>query len=55
MGLAIAAVINGYTCILTTTDKESKEKVDALSAIGAQVIVCPTNVGPEDPSFYYSV
>lgn len=55
MGLAIAAVIKGYTCIFTTTDKQSKEKIDALRAFGAQVIVCPTNVDPEDPRSYYSV
>lgn len=55
MGLAIAAVIKGYKCIFTTTDKQSKEKVDALRAFGAEVIVCPTNVDPEDPSSYYSV
>ncbi|HXE30535.1 MAG TPA: pyridoxal-phosphate dependent enzyme [Terriglobales bacterium] len=55
MGLAIAAVIKGYRCIFTTTDKQSKEKVDALRAFGAEVIVCPTNVDPEDPRSYYSV
>lgn len=55
MGLAIAAVIKGYKCIFTTTDKQSKEKVDALKAFGAQVIVCPTDVEPEDPRSYYSV
>lgn len=55
MGLAIAAVIKGYKCIFTTTDKQSKEKVDALRAFGAEVIVCPTNVEPEDPRSYYSV
>jgi cystathionine beta-synthase len=55
MGLAIAAVIKGYKCIFTTTDKQSKEKVDALQAFGAEVIVCPTNVEPEDPRSYYSV
>jgi cystathionine beta-synthase len=55
MGLAIAAVIKGYRCIFTTTDKQSKEKVDALKAFGAEVIVCPTNVEPEDPRSYYSV
>ena len=49
MGLAIAAVIKGYKCIFTTTDKQSKEKVDALRAFGAEVIVCPTDVEPEDP------
>src|SRR5512142_2697001 len=55
MGLALAAVVKGYKCIFTTTDKQSKEKVDALKAFGAQVIVCPTNVDPEDPRSYYSV
>ncbi|HQQ95098.1 MAG TPA: pyridoxal-phosphate dependent enzyme [Bacteroidia bacterium] len=55
MGLAIAAVIKGYKCIFTTTDKQSKEKVDALRAFGAEVIVCPTDVDPEDPRSYYSV
>ena len=55
MGLAIGAVIKGYKCIFTTTDKQSKEKVDALRAFGAEVIVCPTNVEPEDPRSYYSV
>jgi cystathionine beta-synthase len=53
--LAIAAVVKGYKCIFTTTDKQSKEKVDALRAFGAEVIVCPTNVEPEDPRSYYSV
>jgi len=55
MGLAIAAVVKGYRCIFTTTDKQSKEKVDALQAFGAEVIVCPTDVDPEDPRSYYSV
>ncbi|MFN4971459.1 MAG: pyridoxal-phosphate dependent enzyme [Bacteroidota bacterium] len=55
MGLAIAAVIKGYRCIFTTTDKQSREKVDALKAFGAEVIVCPTDVDPEDPRSYYSV
>jgi len=55
MGLAIAAVIKGYKCIFTTTDKQSKEKIDALKAFGAEVIVCPTDVEPEDPRSYYSV
>ncbi len=55
MGLAIAAVIKGYKCIFTTTDKQSKEKVDALKAFGAEVVVCPTDVEPEDPRSYYSV
>ncbi|MGH9175416.1 MAG: PLP-dependent cysteine synthase family protein, partial [Vicinamibacterales bacterium] len=55
MGLAMAAVVKGYKCVFTTTDKQSKEKVDALKAFGAEVIVCPTNVDPEDPRSYYSV
>jgi cystathionine beta-synthase len=55
MGLAIAAVIKGYKCVFTTTDKQSPEKADALKAFGAEVIICPTNVDPEDPRSYYSV
>jgi cystathionine beta-synthase len=55
MGLAIAAVVRGYRCIFTTSDKQSKEKIDLLKALGAEVIVCPTNVEPEDPRSYYSV
>src|SRR6201997_4694745 len=55
MGLALAAIIKGYKCIFATTDKQSKEKVDILKAVGAEVIVCPTNVDPEDPRSYYSV
>ena len=55
MGLAIAAVVRGYKCVFTTTDKQSKEKIDALKVFGAEVIVCPTNVDPEDPRSYYSV
>ncbi|NUQ11928.1 MAG: pyridoxal-phosphate dependent enzyme [Gemmatimonadaceae bacterium] len=55
MGLAIAAIVKGYKCIFTTTDKQSREKVDALRAFGAEVIVCPTDVDPEDPRSYYSV
>lgn len=55
MGLALAAIVKGYKCIFTTTDKQSKEKVDILKAVGAEVIVCPTNVDPEDPRSYYSV
>ncbi|NND04867.1 MAG: pyridoxal-phosphate dependent enzyme [Saprospiraceae bacterium] len=55
MGLAIAACVKGYKCIFTTNDKQSKEKIDILKAHGAEVIVCPTNVGPDDPRSYYSV
>jgi cystathionine beta-synthase len=55
MGLALAAAVRGYRCVFTTTDKQSKEKIDLLRAVGAEVIVCPTNVEPEDPRSYYSV
>ena len=55
MGLALAACVKGYKCIFVTTDKQSKEKADILKAVGAEVIVCPTNVLPEDPMSYYSV
>lgn len=55
MGLALAAVVKGYKCIFTTTDKQSKEKMDVLRAVGAEVIICPTNVVPEDSRSYYSV
>ncbi len=55
MGLALAAIQKGYRCIFTTTDKQSKEKADILKALGAEVIICPTNVEPEDPKSYYSV
>ena len=55
MGLAIVTAVRGYRCIFTTTDKQSKEKIDALKAFGAEVIVCPTNVDPEDPRSYYAV
>ena len=54
MGLALAACVKGYKCIFTTTDKQSKEKADILKAVGAEVIVCPTNVEPEDPRSYMS-
>src|SRR4029077_52316 len=55
MGLALVAIAKGYKCIFTTTDKQSKEKADILKAFGAEVIVCPTNVDPDDPRSYYSV
>src|SRR4051812_35863295 len=55
MGLAIVAAVRGYRCVFTTTDKQSKEKIDALRAFGAEVVVCPTNVDPEDERSYYSV
>ena len=54
-GLAIAAIAKGYKCIFTTTDKQSPEKADVLRALGAEVVVCPTNVAPDDPRSYYSV
>ena len=54
-GLAIAAIAKGYRCIFTTTDKQSREKVDVLRGLGAEVLVCPTNVEPDDPRSYYSV
>ncbi len=54
-GLAIAAIAKGYRCIFTTTDKQSREKVDVLRALGAEVLICPTNVEPDDPRSYYSV
>jgi len=55
MGLVLAAIVKGYKCIFTTTDKQSKEKLDILRAMGAEVYVCPTNVEPDDPRSYYSV
>ena len=55
MGLALAAIAKGYRCIFTLADKQSQEKIDILRAVGAEVIVCPTNVSPEDPRSYYSV
>ncbi|MEM8889618.1 MAG: pyridoxal-phosphate dependent enzyme [Bacteroidota bacterium] len=55
MGLALAAIVKGYRCIFTMADKQSQEKIDILRAVGAEVVVCPTNVEPEDPRSYYSV
>ena len=55
MGLALAAVAKGYKCIFTMADKQSQEKIDILRAVGAEVVVCPTNVTPDDPRSYYSV
>lgn len=55
MGLALAAIVKGYKCIFVTNSKQSKEKNDILKAVGAEVIVCPTDVTPEDPRSYYSV
>jgi len=55
MGLALTAIAKGYRCIFTMADKQSQEKIDILRAVGAEVIVCPTNVAPDDPRSYYSV
>ncbi len=55
MGLALAAVAKGYKCIFTMADKQSQEKINILRSVGADVVVCPTNVEPEDPKSYYSV
>ena len=55
MGLALAAIVKGYKCIFVISDKQSKEKMDILRAVGAEVVVCPTNVEPNDPRSYYSV
>ena len=55
MGLALASIVKGYKLICVSNDKQSKEKFDVLKAVGAKVIVCPTNVKPDDPRSYYSV
>ena len=55
MGLALACAVKGYQLICTMSDKQSKEKIDILRAVGAEVYVCPTNVEPEHPDSYYSV
>ncbi|WP_053977392.1 PLP-dependent cysteine synthase family protein [Mangrovimonas xylaniphaga] len=55
MGLALAAIVKGYKCIFVINDKQSKEKMDVLRAMGAEVVVCPTAVAPDDPQSYYSV
>ena len=55
MGLALVAIVKGYKCIFVMSDKQSKEKIDILRAVGAKVVVCPTNVEPDDPRSYYSV
>ncbi len=55
MGLALTAIAKGYKCIFTISDKQSQEKINILRALGAEVVVCPTNVSPEDPRSYYSV
>ncbi|MDO5980131.1 pyridoxal-phosphate dependent enzyme [Flavivirga spongiicola] len=54
MGLALAAIVKGYKMICVISDKQSKEKMDILRAVGSKVVVCPTNVEPEDPKSYYS-
>lgn len=55
MGLALASIVKGYQCVFVMSDKQSKEKIDILKAVGAEVVVCPANVEPEDPKSYYSV
>ena len=55
MGLALAAIVKGYNCIFVLSDKQSKEKMDILKAVGAEVVVCPTDVAPDDPRSYYPV
>lgn len=55
MGLALAAIVKGYKCVFVISDKQSKEKMDILRAVGAKVVVCPTDVEPTDPRSYYSV
>ncbi len=55
MGLALAAIKKGYKCVFTVSDKQSQEKIDVLRALGAEVVICPTNVTPDDPRSYYSV
>jgi len=55
LGLALVAIVRGYKCIFTTTDKQSKSKVDLMRALGAEVKICPTDVEPDDPRSYYSV
>ena len=55
MGLALAAIVKGYKMVCVMSDKQSKEKIDILKAVGSKVVVCPTNVAPDDPQSYYSV
>lgn len=55
MGLALAAIVKGYKCVFVMADKQSKEKADILKAVGAEVVVCPSDVEPNDPRSYYSV
>ncbi|MBO2544315.1 cystathionine beta-synthase [Salegentibacter agarivorans] len=54
MGLALAAIVKGYKMVCVLSDKQSKEKIDILKAVGCEVVVCPTDVAPEDPQSYYS-
>ncbi len=54
MGLALAAIVKGYRMVCVINDKQSKEKIDILRAVGSKVVVCPTNVEPDDPKSYYS-
>jgi len=54
MGLALAAIVKGYKMICVISDKQSKEKIDVLKAVGCEVVVCPTDVAPDDPQSYYS-
>src|SRR5690625_999938 len=54
MGLALAAIVKGYKMVCVLADKQSKEKIDILRAVGVEVVVCPTNVAPDDPQSYYS-
>lgn len=54
MGLALAAIVKGYKMVCVISDKQSKEKMDILRAVGSEVVVCPTNVEPDDPRSYYS-
>ncbi|HAJ81208.1 MAG: cystathionine beta-synthase [Zunongwangia sp.] len=55
MGLALAAIVKGYKMVCVMSDKQSKEKMDILKAVGSKVVVCPTDVAPDDPQSYYSV
>ena len=54
MGLALAAIVKGYKLICVSTDKQSKEKFDILRAVGAEVIVCPADVPPDDPVLLFN-
>ena len=55
MGLALAAIVKGYKCIFVLSDKQSKEKMDILRAVGAEVVGCPTEFAPTDQRANYSV